>query len=95
MSSFARNAPSPLRLSFALYLSPAKNVWIVFTEQDILKVVHSIWEHAARKTFAEEGGFALAILGVGFDCCEQFEARSRLGLENSLFEHARHKMRPE
>jgi 6-phosphogluconolactonase len=60
---FARNSPSTRRSSSALHLLPAKDVWILPTEQDVSKAVHSILENAANKAIAEKGSFALAIPG--------------------------------
>lgn len=57
------NIPVDQSRSFALQLTPAKDVWILPTEQDVTKAVHSILEKAAHKAIAEKGSFALAIPG--------------------------------
>ncbi len=53
--------------SFAIrqkrYLSPAKDVWILPSEDDVTKAVHKIVEEAATKAIEEKGSFALAIPG--------------------------------
>ncbi|GAX11018.1 6-phosphogluconolactonase [Fistulifera solaris] len=60
---FLRNSPSTRHSSSAHHLLPAKDVWILPTEQDVSKAVHSILENAANKAIAEKGSFALAIPG--------------------------------
>jgi hypothetical protein len=49
--------------TFALAAAPAKDVWILKTEQDVTKAVHKIVEDAASQAIAERGHFALAIPG--------------------------------
>lgn len=46
-----------------LGLAPAENVWILPTEEDVTKAVHTIVEEAATKAIQEKGSFALAIPG--------------------------------
>ena len=49
--------------SSALAAAPAKDVWILPTEEEVTQAVHQIVERAAQEAIAERGHFALAIPG--------------------------------
>lgn len=60
---FLLNAPRQRSRFVALQLAPARDVWILPTEQDVSKAVHSILEKATNEAISEKGSFALAIPG--------------------------------
>ena len=47
----------------ALAAAPAKDVWILPSEEEVTQAVHQIVEQAAKEAIAERGHFALAIPG--------------------------------